>query len=107
MSDDTDPTPYTESDILDTFADLTEAVGTYAAVFEIRNAKPELVAQMHKEALANLLKVHARAEDILAWITAEADDEIDDAALDDALDDLDEDDEDEDDDDFEDDEEEE
>lgn len=92
--------PYTESDVIESFVALCEATGAYLDIVSVRNADPEALARLHKSALTALTAAHQKAEDILAWISAEPDEEIDDAALDDALgldgddedDDLDEDD---------------
>lgn len=77
--------PYTESDVIEAFASLSEAAGAYLDVLGIRNTEPETIARLHKAALATLVAAQRKAEDVIAWISAEPDEEIDDAALDDAL----------------------
>ncbi len=77
--------PYTEGDIADSFAALTEAVGVYLDVLETKGVSTPVLAQMEREARANLNEAHKRADDIIAWLSAEEDDEIDDTVLDDAF----------------------
>jgi hypothetical protein len=87
------PAPYTEGDIADAFVALTDATGAYLDVLETRGVARDVYAQLEREARSNLNEVHRQAADIVAWLSAVEDDEIDDTVLDDAFD-LDEDDDD-------------
>lgn len=77
--------PYTEADVIEAFVALSEATGAYLDVLNMGRTDPEGLARLHKAALLALTAANAKAEDVIAWISAEPDDEIDDAALDDAL----------------------
>jgi hypothetical protein len=87
------PAPYTEGDIADAFVTLTEAAGQYLDTLETRGVARDVFVQLEREARGALNEAHKHAADIVAWLSAETDDEIDDAALDEVFD-LDEEDED-------------
>jgi hypothetical protein len=93
--------PYTESDLVEAFFRLTEAAGAYLDLVGVQGSDAKSLARIHKHTLTALMAAQAKAEDVIAWISAEPDDEIDDTQgtehWDDDEDDDDEDDEDEDD----------
>ena len=89
--------PFSETDLVQAFAELTEAAGVYLQSL----TRSDLSRATRARVLDDLAEKQAQADRVLAWITAEPDEEIDDTLLtpsdldDDDLDDEDEDEEDE------------
>ena len=70
--------PYTESDLIEAFFRLTEAAGAYLDLVSMQASDAKSLARIHSQALTALMAAQAKAEDVIAWISAEPDDEIDD-----------------------------
>lgn len=69
--------PFSETDLVQAFAELTEATGAY--LWSITGTDVSRVVRAG--ALADVVAKHAQADMVLAWISAEPDEEIDDTLL--------------------------